>query len=261
MSDFDLNALDSLLSGNTTTATPPVTETIEDVTPTTEDPTTIDEGTDDIDGGGQDNLESSKDEPEDDDGNKSKATQNAAFARLRTENKQLAATVQQIAQALGIKDKDPSKMGEALVQMAQAKLAKDNNLPVEVYRELTSTKEQLAELQMQQNTISARDKFTALKAEFELDDKQLIKFAGQLDAEGINIIQNPNVDLSYEYYRRNRKELEEKRIAKAVEDALKKSSTADAKSSTPSKQQGKSTDTTPAKVNNISALNGLLDGK
>ena len=261
MDGFDINALDSLLSGNTTNAAKEEPPETTEAPPSETDPdfTSDDGGTDDTDGGGPDNLDSST--TPDDEGTKNKATQNAAFARLRTENKQLATTVQQIAQALGINEKDPVKMGEALVQMAQAKLAKDSNLPVEVYKELTSTKEQLAALQMQQNAVTAREKFSALKAEFELDDKELIKFATILDQEGINVIQNPDVDLSYEYYRRNRKALEEKRIAKAVEDALKKSSTADAKSTTPSKQQGKAADTTPAKINNINALDGLLSGK
>ena len=58
MDGFDINALDSLLSGNTTntakeeTPETPPSETGPDLTPN-------DEGTDETDGGGPDNLDSS----------------------------------------------------------------------------------------------------------------------------------------------------------------------------------------------------------
>ena len=264
--EFDMNALDSLLDGKTIDTEPnPETDPVE---PTTEEPEGT-EKTDPTDGGGQNNLESPNEpgqegnkEPEEGEGSndKSQATTNAAFARLRTENKKYAKTIQQLADALKIEEKDPEKLGDALVNMAQARLAKEANLPVEVYKELTSTKEQLEELRMQQNAVTAREKFAALKAEFELDDKALIQFASTLDNEGVNLIQNPDMDLAYEYYRRNRKELEEKRIAKAVEEALRKSNTAESKSSTPGKQQGKKQEQ-EGKINNVSALNDLLNSK
>jgi hypothetical protein len=263
--EFDVNALDELLSGNTTNNEPETTpEETDDVEPTED--TTVET----TDGGGQDNLESSEEpaqetdkKPESDEGvdkQQAQASHNAAFAKMRKENTRLSRTVQQMAQALGIQEDDPAKVSEVLVEMAQNKLAKEANLPVEVYKELNQTKEQLHMLQLQQNQVTAREKFAGLKAEFDLDDKELIKFATQLDDDGINVVQNPNVDLTYEYYKRNRQALEEKRIAKAVEEALRKSNTADSKSSTPGNQQGKKADA-EGKVNNVSALNDLLNSK
>lgn len=219
---------------------------------------------DNTDGGGQ-NLEPSKDSSTTDDNNKDGGSQqrklNAAMARMRVENSQYQRTLQQIAQALGIKENDPVKLGDVLVNMAQEKLAKDANVPVELYKELHITKEQLAAIQYQQNQMAAKEKFMAVKQLYGLDDTALMAFAKQLDDEGINAVTNPNIDLEYEYYKRNREAIEQKKIAKAVEEALRNSQQADNKSTTPSTNKGAPQSTSEPKVNNVAALNDLLDGK
>ena len=50
-------------------------------------------------------------------------------------------------------------------------------------------------------------------------------------------------------------------VKPAVEEALRKSNTAEAKSTKPGDKQGKQTDDSDTKINNVSALNSLLDGK
>lgn len=256
-----VNALDDLLSGNTTNEPPkepPAEEEEKEkelVPEETDETTTVESETDNE--GDDPNLDSSTAE---DDGQKQKAL-NAAFARMRIENQNYQKTIKQIAEALGIEETDPAKMGETLVDLAHKKLAEKRNIPVELFKDYQTTKEQLAELQRSQNQTLARDKFAFVKRAFELNDDELMTFARQLDADGIDLIANPNIDIEYEYYRRNRQALEDKKIAKAVEEALRKANTAEAQSTTPSKQQGKQTEPETAKVNNVAALESLLSGK
>lgn len=262
--EYDLNALNSLLDGNTTeqpvTPTEPEVETLAE--PEVETPA-VEEPIESSDSGGDPSLESSEASPEgsEDEGKQQSGRHNAAMARMRIEHSKAQRTISELAKALGIQETDPDKMGDMLVNMAQEKLAKDSNIPVELYKELNSTKEQLAAVQYEQNQVSAKAKFMEVKKAFELDDKALLAFAQQLDNEGVNAITNPNVDLEYEYYKRNRAALEQKRINAAVEEALRKSNTAEAKSTKPGDKQGKQTDDSDTKINNVSALNSLLDGK
>ena len=256
-----LDALNSLLDGNTNNQG---ADDNTDVQQPDGGQTSTPPSDDNKDGGGQ-NLEPSKDSNTTDGNSKDGGTQqskvNAAMARMRVENSQYQKTLHQIAQALGIKENDPAKLGDVLVNMAQEKLAKDANVPVELYKELHTTKEQLAAIQYQQNQMSAKEKFMAVKQAYGLDDTTLLAFAKQLDDEGVNAVTNPNVDLEYEYYKRNREAIVQKRIAKAVEEALRNSQQADNKSTTPSKSQGAPQNTPEPKVNNVAALNDLLDGK
>lgn len=248
----DIAGLDSLLDGNTTNTNPEPEPNQNSEPPQNQEP---------AGSGGDPSLESSGAEPLDDNSVKQQqAAQNAAFARMRTELSHSTKTIQQIAKALGIQETDPIKLGDMLVNLAQEKLAKEANVPVELYKELNSTKEQLAAVQYQQNQVTARQKFMEVKEAYGLDDKQLIAFAQQLDNEGLNAVTNPNIDLEYEYYRRNRQAIEEKKIAKAVEEALRKSNLADTQSTKPGAQQGGGQETGD-KINNVSALNDLLDGK
>lgn len=261
--EFDLDSLNDVLDGNT-------------IPENKDDEAKQDEGTDvgaeagaEGNDGGDPNLESSDEDLSTDEGNVEQNTQakaqeitNVAFARMRTENAQNIKVLTAIAKALGIQETDPKKLGDQLVNMAQTKLAKDANVPVELYKELNDTKEQLATVQFQQNQIAARERFMDIKDKYGLDDKELLKFAAQLDQEGLNVIENPQIDIEYEYYRRNRESLEKKRIQAAVEEALRNSNMADEKSTKPTNQQGKPKEPgSDAKINNVSALNDLLDGK
>lgn len=260
--------LDSLLAGNTppqTDAADAATDADVDTASQNLNDTPATDGAGDV-GGGPDNLDS----PKDTDPNKAdntgdgleqeRARQNAAFAKLRAESAQANKLINELARALGIQENDPALRQQKLLSMAQEKLAKDSNVPVELYKELNYTKEQLAYMQAQQNQITARDKFMQLKTSFELSDQDLMAFAKQLDEQGISVVQDPGIDLEYHYYKMNRQALEQKRIQQAVEEALRKSNAADTNSTTPPKQQSKGGGETP-KVNSVSALDLLLAGK
>ena len=187
--------------------------------------------------------------------------QNAAFAKMRVELNQTNKALRELAKALGIEEVDPVKQRDKLLELAYEKLAEQKNVPKELYKELTTTKEQLAMLQMQQNQAKAKEKLMDLASVYELDKDELIKFARQLDEQGINLIENPDVDLEYYYYRMNRQAIEEKKIQKAVEEALKRDKQNSQHSSTPNKQSAKGGNDEPPKINSVDALNALLDGK
>jgi len=255
-------ALDALLGGNTpppAAPTEPPAATDPATPPATEDVAI----TKPADGGGDPNLEPpAEPEPPADGGEAERAKQNAAFAKLRAQNAQLQKTMDQLSKALGIDDKDPEAKANKLLQMAQEKLAQQSSLPVEVFNKLQQTEEELAVLRQNQNAIAARDKFFDLQKTYELDQNELVGFAKQLDEAGINVALDPSIDLEYHYYRLNRAKIEEKRIAAAVQAALTKSNTAENQGSATSKQRGKAEEpNTDAKVNNVAALNALLNGK
>lgn len=269
-----ISGLDALLAGNPPAAQPnnesPPTEAPEPATETPEatDPTDAGETTDpapqgDAGNGGDPNLESEggTEKPEEGVPNPQESKANAAFARMRTEMSEANKVIMQLAKALDLDVNDPIAARQMLQNMSANKLAEKAQLPLEVYNELNTTKEQLAQIQYQQRQVQVRDSLLGIKDQYGLSDKEIMDFANKLDAEGVNPIQNPNVDLEYEFYRRNRDMIEKKRIEKAVAEALRKSNTADKHSSTPSKQQGKGAGIgeTP-KVNSVSALNDLLKG-
>jgi hypothetical protein len=254
----ELDLLNSLLDGNPADAketTPPDTET-----------------PDAADVGGDPNLESDTPPEKSEEGAEGKQTEdpaleaersraNAAFAKMRAENTKYTKVMSQLAQALGIDMGNPSEAADRLAELAVQKLAAAQNVPVELYRELNMTKDQLQQMQYTQNVATAREKFGTLKTTYNLTQPELEAFAAKLDEEGIMIVQDPSIDLEYHYYRLYKNKIEEKRIQAAVEAALKKSNTADSKSTTPSKQSSRTHESSDAKINTVSALNDLLDGK
>ncbi len=205
------------------------------------------------------------DEPEGDVKDKSdggvpadQAKQNAAFAKLRKEATDYKKAIDSISKALGIEEGQDGDKVKKLVDMAHERLAKQDNVPVEVFKELEQTRTQLASLQQEQNLRTAQSKFMKLQEQFGLEEEQLMQFARTLDTEGISVIEDPKIDLEYEYYKRNRQAIEEQKINAAVEAALKGDKAADKKSTTPSKQSSKG-NPEPKKVNSVDALNELLD--
>lgn len=265
----NVNALDSLLDGNTidgqsTDATVVNTsgegsEPGQDVPPTGGQSETNESG--EPTEGGDPNLELSGEDASADEGAQQQASaQNKAFAQMRVQLTKYDKTLKELAKALGVDGSDPNQLSDNLINLAQTKLAEQNNVPVELYKELEDTKERLAAMETQQNESLAVDKLLAVRDSYGLSQEELVAFAKQLDADGIMLANNPHIDAEYEYYKRNREAIEKKRIAAAVEEALKGSSQADQQSSTPTNLQGKAA-TGDAKINNVSALNEFLDTK
>lgn len=270
MNEMDVNALDSLLDGNTTntTVTEDGTETNtgaegsqlgQDVPPIEgEQSTNSDTG--ETTEGGDPNLESSTEDAAEDEGAKQRASaQNKAFAQMRVQLTQYDKTIKALAKALGLDTNDP-RLNDNLINMAQTKLAQQQNVPVELYKELESTKERLAAMEIQHNESLAVDKLMGVKEAYGLTQEELVKFAKQLDQDGISLAANPHIDAEYEYYKRNREAIEQQKINAAVEAALKGASQAETQSTSPNKLQGKGSTDEP-KIDNVSALNDFLENK
>lgn len=183
---------------------------------------------------------------------------NAAFAKMRVENTQMAKTIKQIAQALGINHAD---MGAVLAELQGAavnKLAQANQISPEVYQELEENRERLQQLQLQQNLQLAKEKFIGLQEEFGLTQDELMNFLNLLDTNGINVIQDPSIDVGLLYVRYNHTAMIEKAAQKAREEALKQDNKANQSSTTPSKQSGKPPEDDSDRIESIDGLNALL---
>lgn len=214
---------------------------------------------------GEDDTDAEDDKEEDEKDTQPKKTEpdakaNAAFAKMRTENVNLKKTVQQIAKALGIDPNKPDVL-DNLTKMAAKKLAEEAKLPVEVYNELTATREQLSQLQQKQNIETARRKVYDLRTAYSLDDNSVGTFLDQLEAEGIDPIANPEIDLEYHYYRMNKDAIIEAEREKARQEAIRssagsKTKTSKTKGSTPASQID-----SDEKIDTVKGLDALLNGK
>lgn len=258
----DLDLLDQLLSGNTPPANDPAPAA--DPQPGT-DPAPTNPNPADPAAGGDPNLEDPTkkvEEPKVDPVPAVDPKLNAAMAKLRTEASRSNKIITELAKALGISETDPTKLGDQLLDLAYKKIAAANNAPVELVKELDQTKEQMQMLQMQQNQITAREKFMSVQQTYGLTQDELVAFAKQLDDQGVMVVNDPSIDLNYLYYSFNQQAIIDKRIKEAVEAALKTSNTADQKGSTPpAKGSPSSGDPEPPKVNSVNALDALLGGK
>jgi len=247
--NFSVADLDSLLEGKP----PVVTETpAAETTPATEPPATDIPPADvpPADGGDP----SLVDPPKDDAAVKAEeARSNAAFAKQRKELAEYERTIKSLATALNIDEKDPAKILASLSDLAYKKQSQTQNVDPEILKELDMLRTTRAEQTIQ-------SKFLALQSEQSLSNEELVAFATMIDAQGINVMADPNIDLDYLYFKLNSTSVMEKRIQAAVEEAVRKVTKAGAQSSTPSKQIGKSSEE-PTPINTMAGLNDLLDKK
>lgn len=253
-----VNALDALISGNTTDDVPAVDdkETDEEETLDTD---VVDDSTEDVVDNGGDDTSDSGETPETKPPTDAKAS--AAFAKMRTENKKLSNTIAQIAEALGI-DAAGGDISDNLLELATQKLAEKKELPVEVYKELNNTKEQLNKLQQAQNIETARGKLDDIKNKYNLKPQDLGKFLDMIEAEGINPIADPMIDLEYHYYRLNKDAILADVKEKARQEAIKNSSAGNGNKPSKLSSKSKPTDDKDDKsVTSVSGLNALLDSK
>jgi len=182
----------------------------------------------------------------------------AAYAKLRTDNAKLNKTIMQIAKAL---DLDTSK-GDVLVglsNLAANKLAQKENLSVEVYNELNTTREQLQELQRKHNVDAARKQVYDLKVKYGLEEDDLGTFLDSLDAEGVNPIDDPSIDLEYHYYKMNKDTILDTVKEKARQEALKSSLAG--KANKPGKLTGKRAPDNDKKIDSVKGLDELMAGR
>ena len=124
--------------------------------------------------------------------------QNAAFAQLRTQNRQLQETVGKFAQLLGVQDSAPEKLVDALNNKLIEFQAKEQNIPAEVLRELEEARQIKVQQQQDVQKQHALLGFQKVKDTYQLDDAALTQFAQQLAEAGKNPFTDP-MDLLQEY--------------------------------------------------------------
>lgn len=186
--------------------------------------------------------------------------QNKAFAEMRVQNKRLNEIVKNLGRIMEVPDgTEPEK----LIELAESRLtelrAQAEKVPVELYKELESTRRRQAEIEQESIKQQATLAFQKVKDHYGLDNKKLVEFAQQLNDAGKNPFTTP-MDLVQEYRNLNWEKIiedEKKKVEKEYQDRLKKAQT---KSTSPSKATGGSGPDTSTTVSSMSDFNRLLEG-
>lgn len=185
---------------------------------------------------------------------------NNAFAQMRLQNKQMHDLVTKIAQATGIQYNDDTELLEKLNGEALEKLAKAQNVPVELLQRMESLEQYKSMYEQDRLKNEALAGFQSIQTQYGLSNEELQNFAAELDENGLNPF-SQEVDVIAQYKLSHYDDIVEKKVAEAVAKALSKSGEADKHSSTPGSVQGKPDSTGVEKISTVTALNNFLDGK
>lgn len=186
------------------------------------------------------------------------AKQNHAWAEMRAQNTQLKAMLGKIAQATGIEYADEKDLVTKLDEDTLNKLAKKQNVPVELLQRLDMLEQRDKANAAQQLQQEAFVGFQRIKDAYKLDEEELKAFASKLDETGKNpFLQKVNLDAEYKTLFFDT--IVEKQVNAAVEAALKKSGAADTHSTKPSAKSGQKDTGSPDKVTTVAGLGSLLD--
>jgi hypothetical protein len=166
------------------------------------------------------------------------AKQNAAFAKMRTDNSRMQQTLMNLGKALNIENyTDPDALLNGLNQQMLALKSQQEKIPLDILQRLDNSETQLAAFQKQQLSEQASIGFQKVKDDFKLTDKQLNDFASKLATEGKNPFTTP-MDLTWEYKRLNYDDVIKQQVDAAVANALARNTKAQTQSTKPSVATG-----------------------
>lgn len=245
----DMSALDTLLAGMDDNG---AAQTQEDTSTSTEDTTTTAAETQ--------QTQAQEDQSQ----TKNKPTQaermNYAFGQMRTELNANKALLAKLATAAGIQYTDENDLIAKLNDNALNQLAQKQNVPVDLLKRMETLEQNNAAYEMEQRKTETMLSFQKLQTTYGLTNEELMAFAQELDEKGMNpFASRINIDATYRDLHFD--EIVNKRVAAAVEEALKKSSVADTHSSTPNRSTGKGDNNGDGKkITTVSQLSALLDG-
>lgn len=245
----DMSALDTLLAGMDNNG---AAQTQEDTSTSTEDTTTTAAETQ--------QTQTQEDQSQ----TKNKPTQaermNYAFGQMRTELNANKALLAKLATAAGIQYTDENDLIAKLNDNALNQLAQRQNVPVDLLKRMEALEQNNAAYEMEQRKTETLLSFQKLQTAYGLTNDELLAFAQELDEKGMNpFASRINIDATYRDLHFD--EIVNKRVAAAVEEALKKSSVADTHSSTPNRSTGKGDNSGDGKkITTVSQLSALLDG-
>jgi hypothetical protein len=185
----------------------------------------------------------------------------AAFAAMRVQNKELAtnntamqSVLLRMAKAMGIEGSDVNAILTKLDDDALNKLATKDNIPVELLKRLDSLEQRDKQYKEIEFRASANEGFKAIQSEFTLTDDELLKFAKDLDAAGLNPYQTA-VDIKGEFVKRNLSLI----VDKQVQAALARDAQGGSHSSTPGDKSGGSGGGEQPKITTQQELASLLN--
>lgn len=245
----DMSALDTLLAGMNNNG---AAQAQEDTSTSTEETTTTAAETQ--------QTQTQEDQSQ----TKNKPTQaermNYAFGQMRTELNANKALLAKLATAAGIQYTDENDLIAKLNDNALNQLAQRQNVPVDLLKRMEALEQNNAAYEMEQRKTETLLSFQKLQTAYGLTNDELLAFAQELDEKGMNpFASRVNIDATYRDLHFD--EIVNKRVAAAVEEALKKSSVADTHSSTPNRSTGKGDNSGDGKkITTVSQLSALLDG-
>lgn len=184
--------------------------------------------------------------------------QNFAFQQMRQQNQQLNQLLGKLAQANGIEYSNPKELIEKLNNNAIEAIAKTQNVPVSLLKEVEDLRRDSEAFKAMQFQNNAAAGFQAVVTNYGLDQKALEAFAIELDQAGVNPFTS-HVDVLQEYKSRHFDEIMQAKIDEAVAAALTKNTSADTHSTTPSSTSTPTkTGGDEDKITTVEGLNQLL---
>lgn len=182
---------------------------------------------------------------------------NYAFGQMRQQITTLNGILEKVAKANDIQYNGVDDLIQKMNDDAINKMAKAQNVPVELLREMETLKQNQMVWQKQNREQAAFTGFQALTTQYGLTQDELKSFAVELDAEGKNPFVG-DVNIIDEYRLKHFDDILAKQTEKAVKEALSKSGVADQHSTTPSQQKGTTSTGTGEKITTVEGLNVFL---
>jgi hypothetical protein len=162
----------------------------------------------------------------------------AAFAQMRTQNKQYEELLKGIAGLVGLENvNDPTQISTALQQKIVEAQAQKQGVPAELIQRLNTLEQANQQHTREQVQQAAYLGFQKVKDEFKLDDKGLQTFADELVANGVNPFEQP-VDLVSEYKIRNFEKLIQAAVERGIQQEQQRAASAQQHGTTPNGQTG-----------------------
>jgi len=110
----------------------------------------------------------------------------AAFAAMRVENKSYKQAVDGMAKLLGLDEKDPEKVAQAIQAKILEAQSKKENIPVDILARLDASDADRASREAEVRRNATNEGFAAVAKKFQLDETGIQNFAQSLKNVGIN---------------------------------------------------------------------------
>ena len=182
-----------------------------------------------------------------------------AFAELRTTNKAQGEFLLRMARLAKLDAKTPAEALDLLTQQVTKIEAKNGNLTYEEVERIRQSDKEIAvkKAQLQEE---ARSGFDRLKELHGLSNKDILSFAEELKAKGLNPFEAP-VDLVSQYRGMHYEQIIAKAREEGRQEEIDRRAKAQTQSTTPQTRVGSAQNDPGEKLDSIEALRAFLDSK